>query len=191
MLNKTIKVITNIVLVLLILVGILVAFSLLPIKGNYKLYTVMSGSMEPEISTGGIVLVKPAEDYAVGDVITYEIRGSQDKVTHRIHEISKVNGETVAITKGDANNAPDSDPVYSNQIVGKEYIDIPWLGYILSYIKTPVGLILIIIIPAVIIIYEEIRKIKNEAQEIMRRRRERKNKKKAPKKKEAKNEKNS
>ncbi len=172
MAKKILTIILNVILAIIILFGLVIAFSMLPFKGNYKLYAVMSGSMSPKIRTGSIVVVKPITEYKVGDVVTYKTSGSTDKTTHRIVEIQTVNNEKVAITRGDANNAPDTKPVKASQIVGKEYFSIPCLGYVLQYIKTPVGLILIIIIPAVIIIYEEFRKIINETKKIIKNKRE-------------------
>ena len=178
MAKKIFKIITNVILIIIILLGLLIAFSMLPFRGNYKLYAVMSGSMAPQIHTGSIVVVKPISGYKVGDVITFKTSGSSDKTTHRIVEIKTVDGESVAVTKGDANNAPDTTPVKASQIIGKQYLSIPLFGYILQYIKTPIGLILIVIIPSVIIIYEELKKIVGETKIIIKKKRDKRKAKK-------------
>jgi len=70
---------------------------------------VQSGSMEPAIHTGSVVMVKPASDYKIGDVITFgEVSKTKAPITHRIYDIKVVDGNPVYITKGDANNAPDA-----------------------------------------------------------------------------------
>ncbi|MCD5396329.1 MAG: signal peptidase I [Candidatus Pacebacteria bacterium] len=82
--------------------------SLLPLPGNYKILVVQSGSMEPSIKTGSVVVVKPASDYKVGDVITFgPFSKTKPPTAHRIYQIKEKNGQIVYITKGDANNSPD------------------------------------------------------------------------------------
>ena len=82
----------NTVLIILIVVGALIAFSMLPIKNNYQVLTVMSGSMEPTIPTGSVIVIKPATEYKVDDIITFKTPGSNKKkdfTTHRIKEIKE------------------------------------------------------------------------------------------------------
>ena len=44
------------------------------------------------------------------------------------------------ITQGDANDAVDNSPVSSEQIVGKAHFNLPLIGYISIYAKTPLGI---------------------------------------------------
>ena len=174
MLNKTISVILNIILILFLLIGLLTAFSLLPVRNNYRILSVMSGSMEPKIKTGSLIVVKPAGEYNVGDIISFKDINSNDGktiVTHRISNETEKNGAIEFTTKGDANNASDSVPVRKEAVIGNSVLTMPYLGYLISCIKTLPGLIIIIVIPATIIIYEEIRKIKAEAKNIIEKRR--------------------
>jgi len=167
-------IIINTVLVFLILIGILVAISLIPIKGNYQILAVMSGSMAPTIPVGGLVVVKPESDYKVNDIITFKSPNAtrtKDYTTHRLVEIKDVDGKKTFITKGDANKTNDTETVDPASVVGKEISSIAGVGYLLGYIKTLPGLMIIVIVPAVIIIYEEVRKIKDEAGSIIERRR--------------------
>ncbi|MEI8061389.1 MAG: signal peptidase I [Candidatus Berkelbacteria bacterium] len=166
---KILSVIGNAALALLIIVGVFVAVALIPFKNNYKLLAVTSGSMEPAISVGSLAVVKPVGEYKVGDIITFKsIGASSDKesTTHRIQSITEKSGSKIYLTKGDANTAVDVRTVSENQIVGKYRFSIALLGYLLKYLKTLPGLILIIVIPATIIIYEEAKKIAREAKEI-------------------------
>jgi len=166
--NKITNIILNIILVFLLLIGLLVGFSLLPIKNNYKLYTVNSGSMGNSIPVGSLVVVKPQEAYQVGDVITYQPakRKSNETVTHRIIEVKTENNRTIYIAKGDANKDPDQETIIKDKIIGKSIYHIGLLGYLIGFVKTPVGLILVIVVPATVIIYEEIKKIKEEYKHI-------------------------
>lgn len=145
------------------LIAVLLVVSVLPITGNYKVLTVLSGSMQPDIKMGSVVAVKPANDYKIGDVITFgEMSKTKTPTTHRIYEIKVIGSEPVYITKGDANNAPDQKEISQKDIIGKVLFDVPYVGYAVESAKKPLGFMLIIIVPAVIIIYDEIRKIVKE-----------------------------
>lgn len=148
----------------LLLVGGLVAVSGLNIPGGYKLYTVQSGSMEPTLHTGSIVTVQPQKDYQNGDIVTIrESPASNVTLTHRIVEVKTVDGRVQYVTRGDANKANDPEERPKTNVVGKEIATVPYLGYILSYAKTKNGLLFLIIIPCVILIYNELLSIKTEA----------------------------
>ena len=146
----------------LILLILLIGFSTLPIPGNYKLYSVMSGSMEPSIHKGSVMVVKPADSYKENDIITFNTSDSETTITHRIIKKEIIEKQTIFTTKGDANDAEDRELISSNDIVGKAIYQIPLLGYPMSFTKTKEGLIFLVIIPATIIIYSEILNIKKE-----------------------------
>lgn len=141
--------------------GIFLFFSVgqLIFRDFYKAFVILSGSMEPVILTGSVAIVHPKSSYQVGDIITFKTGGGKsDFVTHRISEIK----ENELITKGDANEEVDGAAVLSNKVIGKVLFSIPYLGYGVDFAKTPQGFILMIIVPATIIIYEELKSIKNE-----------------------------
>jgi signal peptidase len=163
-------IVVNAILVLLIMVGVLIAVSLLPFKNNYRILAVMSGSMEPTIGTGALIIIKPVQEYKDQDIITFRTPNSNKKndyTTHRIVKTETSNGNKTYVTKGDANKTDDTERVTQSEIVGKEFFSIALLGYVLGYIKTLPGLLIIVVVPAVIIVYEEINKIKSEAQRII------------------------
>lgn len=96
-------------------------------------YTVLTGSMAPELPPGTLVVVRPAdpEDVAVGDVITYQLRsGDPTVVTHRVVSASVLTatGEHVFRTQGDANAAADPEPVQPVQVRGELWYSVPYLG---------------------------------------------------------------
>lgn len=76
-------------------------------------------------------------------------------ITHRIHQVA----EDGFITKGDTNEDPDQWTVRKEAIIGKALYTIPYIGYLGYFVRTPLGFILLIIIPATIIIITEIRNI--------------------------------
>ena len=162
MILKIFKFIINAIMVLLIIIGVFVVFSFVPFPGNYKIFTVQSGSMQPAIKTGSLIFVRPEKEYSINDVVTRTTIDPKITITHRIVEKNIADGQTVFKTRGDANNAADSENVPQNSIIGKVLLAIPFLGYPVSYAKTTQGIILLIVIPAVIIIYDELSKIKAE-----------------------------
>ncbi len=157
--KKTTKLLRHVCLGIFIGIVILIVLSILPIPGIYKLYTVRSGSMEPAIKTGSMAIVKPMTEYKTGDIITFNIYGDEDSVT--THRIFSINGNTIK-TKGDANETVDVAQIKKENIIGKVIISIPFIGYPIGYAKTLPGLIILIIIPATIIVWEEIKKLKSE-----------------------------
>jgi len=144
------------------LVAVFVAVSALNLPGGWKLFTVQSGSMQPAISVGSLVLVKPAGEYAVDEVITFKTGPAP--TTHRINRIEA----GVIITKGDANDTPDSEPVRPENIIGKVVLSLPYAGYPVTFAKSKEGFLLLIVIPATLIIYSEILNIKNEIKKLRR-----------------------
>lgn len=125
-------------------------------------YIILSGSMEPRIATGSIVIVQKAPIYVVGDIISYAVRGnSKDLVTHRVvsTEQKTTQSSTTYITKGDANKTVDYGQVDGQNVIGKVIFTLPYIGYIANFTKTPQGFILFIVIPATIIVYEELKTI--------------------------------
>ena len=146
-------------------IAIFLVASTLNLPNGYKLYTVQSGSMQPAIAIGSLVVSQPATDYKVGEVITF--KNAPAPTTHRIQEIK----DSVYTTKGDANDSADTEPVRQEQILGKVVLSLPYLGYPVAFAKTQTGFLLLIIIPATIIVYSEILNIKNEIKKIRRQRR--------------------
>ena len=98
---------------------------------------VLSGSMEPEISVGDLLIITEAQSYQVGDVVVFQSYGSLV-----VHRIISIDGESV-ITQGDANDTPDP-AIKLSDIKGEVVSAIPYVGLILSFIRSPLGIILIL-----------------------------------------------
>ena len=105
--SKIIK-ITSISVVIL---GSLLIMSLSMNLFGYRLYVDESGSMQPKIQTGSVVLDQKNSNYAVGNIVTYQLPNSQGSITHRIIKAVSINGITEYTLKGDANSSPDVYPV--------------------------------------------------------------------------------
>lgn len=153
------------VLAFLGIIAVFLVASTLNLPRGFKLYTVQSGSMEPAIKVGSLIISQKTTGYQAGDVITF--KNAPAPITHRIAEIK----DSIYTTKGDANDSADTEPVRQEQILGKVVFSLPFLGYPVGFAKTKEGFIGLIVIPATIIVYSEILNIKNEIKKIRRRRR--------------------
>ena len=111
----------------------------LPMPFGYGAAVVLSGSMEPSMSIGDLIVIKQTDEFNVEDIIVYQSRSML--VVHRIVEID---GESI-ITKGDANNAPDN-PISLASVKGKVVCQISKVGYFLNWMKTPLGAITVILV---------------------------------------------
>ena len=119
---------------------------------GYQLKSVLSGSMEPDIKTGSIIAIKSGidmTDLEEGDVITF-FTEEESFVTHRIVEIPKEGGQY--ITKGDANNRNDLNPVLAENIIG-EYkgFTIPFAGYLIGFSSSKTGIFILLIVPGILL----------------------------------------
>lgn len=158
--KSVLKKIANVLLtVVIILLAVIIAFTMfVRITGNtptlfgYSIFRVSTGSMEPELMVGDVILTKEVDDVnslEVGEVITY--RGTIGEyadmlITHQIVKAPYVeNGTTYVVTKGIANEIEDS-PVPVDKITGKLVCKIPFLDMIYSFFLTPWGLLTAILL---------------------------------------------
>lgn len=170
------KIISSALLVILVLVGIFLVYYLVSAKKlstdpNYEpklsLYTIVSGSMEPNIRVYDVVLDSSVSDPSsikVGDVITFKSTASISKdltVTHRVVDIKLVNGKYEYVTKGDWNPAIDSDTAKFENVIGKVILRFPQLGRVQFFLSTRMGWFLVVLLPAMgVIVYDIIKLIK-------------------------------
>ena len=132
-------------LVYMIFLVIIIGSSLISIGlnrsgyGPYQFKTVLSGSMEPNISVGSLVVVKKAvlKELKVDDIISFSANGQV--ITHRIIFIENTGD---IITKGDANNYEDG--IYEKEIIGKVLVSIPKVGYFFRLLQSISGKIALV-----------------------------------------------
>lgn len=96
--------------------------------------TVLTGSMEPKLPPGTLVVVRPTpvDDIKIGDVVTYQLQpGKPDVVSHRVIEVRSISsGDVELITKGDNNGAADPNPVTAQQVRGTVWYSVPYIGWL-------------------------------------------------------------
>lgn len=158
----------TVLIALIIGVAGLLLGTMLPIPGNIEVKIVKSGSMEPAIMTGSIVIVKPESSYKIGDVITFGKDTKTDVPT--THRIIAQNSDGTYTVKGDANEDPDPNPVQRSSVIGSVVFHVPYVGFVLDFARQPIGFTLLIAIPAALVILEELLTIFRETRRWMRRR---------------------
>ena len=141
---KKFKKIWNIFTTVLTVVAILLAVALVGVRlFGFQVFSVLSGSMEPEYHVGSLIYVKEVDYHELksGDVITFML--SEDLVaTHRIVDVYPDQDDPTVLryqTKGDANEAPDGTLVHYRNVIGKPVFTVPYLGYVANYIQNPPG----------------------------------------------------
>lgn len=120
---------------------------------------VLSGSMEPELKTGGIAFIDEVDTTTLkaGDVITFRPFTDQNNmVTHRIIEVQDTANGLHFVTKGDANSDADLTPVADNQVVGEVQYHLPYAGHLVDKLNNRNNYYLIVGIPAALLILNEI-----------------------------------
>jgi signal peptidase len=115
---------------------------------GWQVETVLSGSMEPAIPVGGVVVTCPVspEDVRAGDIITFRSGGHH--VTHRVTAV--VEGSPARfITRGDANEDADPVQVAGADLVGRVLFSLPLIGYLAAFVRTPIGFVLTLLVPGI------------------------------------------
>ncbi len=162
----TSKILTKVVILIFTAIVVALMVSIFPIPGfNLRLLVVQSGSMEPAIKTGSVIAISPRNDYFKHDVITFRRSNglSEMPVTHRIVKKTENEEGVFYIVKGDANVSPDNSKVFPDQIMGKVDFTVPYVGSVINKARTPLGFLTLIILPASLIVSEEIKNIFKEA----------------------------
>ena len=133
-------VVTEVLLTLGALLGVVVTgVTVAAARNGMRPLVVRSGSMEPTIPTGSMVVVErvPVQDIRVGDIVAVE-RPDHTRVTHRVIGIEQ-RGSTAELTlKGDANEDPDPVPVTVRR-ADRLVRQIPGVGRVAAELATPRG----------------------------------------------------
>lgn len=123
-------------LILLAVIGSALLLTVPRLMG-YQIYDVVSGSMEPHIPVGSLIYVETAQPEAVADGEIIAFQSGESVVTHRVVENRQLEGEFV--TKGDANQEADPEPVPYAGLIGRVVRHIPYLGELLLLYTTTAG----------------------------------------------------
>lgn len=152
--NRVLKVLGT-----LAVVGVVLPFAAVGaanVAGGYSSHVVVSGSMEPAIGVGDVVIIEhtPGEIQR-GDVITYGRGDDRLPTTHRVVDVTTQNGQTVYVTKGDANEGRDPTPVQRQQVVGEVFVTVPYIGHVLTFADTTYGFVALVVVPLGLLLLNE------------------------------------
>ena len=127
-----------------------------PKIGGYAPLIVLTGSMEPDIMTGDLIIVKQidSKDVKKDDVIAFfDPDGNGTSIlTHKVIEIFEEDGTTYFRTKGVANDTADRLPVSADKLVGIYVTRIGGAGNVAMFMQTTAGLIICVVVPLILII---------------------------------------
>lgn len=172
--QKVKKILSIIVLIILLPVLIVNAVILInsirnpeeiPSFFGWKPFIVLSGSMEAEICTGDLVIVKEVDPSILKKQDIIAFKEDEIVITHRIVDIIEENGIKKYITKGDNNNTQDKGYVMDEQVEGLYQFKITGLGNLAVFIQTPIGMVVSLSIPVLLLILvqmSENKKMQNE-----------------------------
>ena len=163
---SVLKTIIFLLIIFLIIIAFHTSFSKEPGKSFFglKIYSIVTGSMEPKYKIGDVILVKEVDfdDIKVGDVIAYlgMENDLKDKViTHQVESILHEGDKNIFYTKGIASNIMDP-PVYEEQVYGKVVCKFFILSIIRKMINNVWGFFFVVLLPLVILFVFEFKEVK-------------------------------
>lgn len=162
--KKIVSVLTTTLLILVILLSVFILAGKFnggktTLFGN-ELMVVLSGSMAPTFDTGSIVAIRPIpfDEINKGDIITFKDKDDLT-VTHRVIDIVENKGKKALITKGDANDGKDGNPVMPDKVLGKVQYWVPLVGYLIEFVRSKAGMLLFLVVPGLYLIVSQIWKL--------------------------------
>lgn len=146
--------------VLIVIVGGLMLVVIPRLLGHEPL-GVEGGSMGDALPHGSLVFTstRPAEEIEVGDIVVLRNAPKLPQIIHRVVEIDSSSGRHLATTRGDANAANDPEPFALTSAVVVPTVVLPYVGYLLIFVATPLGWLLGIALPASVVTFLMIRQI--------------------------------
>ncbi|MDQ2053894.1 MULTISPECIES: signal peptidase I [Halobellus] len=120
-------------------------------------FVVLSGSMEPAMSPGDAVIVREAspDEITERDIITFQT-DSETPTTHRVVDVVERESGEAYVTKGDANEDPDSGTVPHDRVIGEVLFVIPLIGYVVNAVNTPLGFVAAVVVPLALFVGSEL-----------------------------------
>lgn len=127
--------------------------------GGYSMFRVVTGSMEPTIYTGSLLICEEydIDEIEVDDIVCFRSSMTAIKnqiVTHRVIEVQNIENKVRLITKGDANTVEDALYVSSSNLIGK----VTWysqegniIAKVISFMNGQIGFLACIVVPVLVV----------------------------------------
>jgi signal peptidase len=134
--------------------GALALTLLVPLAFHGRPLTVMSGSMQPTIMTGDVVIAMPIAplDARPGDIVSFNDPGRGGKlVTHRVRSMRQVGSKVSFVTRGDANTGVEKWRVNADHKISRTVLRVPKLGRALVFARTRTGLLTLVLVPLLLL----------------------------------------
>ena len=151
--KNIIAIITYIILIPIILYNIIIIIKAannseeIPSVFGIKTFVIISGSMEPKLNIGDIVIIKKVEENELQENDIISFRSGESVITHRINKIIiEDTGKIKYETKGDNNNTADRTFVKFEDIEGKQINKIPYIGNVTLLLKNKITIIIILLV---------------------------------------------
>lgn len=141
---------------LTLLIAGTVGLTILHARG-VRVLSVQSASMVPVFHLGDAVVVQPVtlSNLRPGDIVSYRsVAGHNVTISHRLVGIDRRTG--LMVTQGDALQGTDP-PISPQQLIGRDTAVAPRFGLVLDAIRHPLGLAVVVYLPATLIIFFETR----------------------------------
>ena len=162
------QIVNGVVWAVVVVAAALILAVALPLAFGDRPHTVLTGSMEPTISAGDVVVdarISPL-DARVGDVVTFRDPEDQSKlITHRVKRIRRGGSHLWFTTQGDANNTTEHWRIAADGELGRVAYKVPWVGHVAVLTHTPLGLGLLLVVPLLLLGLDELVRIWRPARE--------------------------
>ena len=122
-------------------------------------YTVLTGSMEPALAPGDVVLSERRSPLSArpGDVVTFHDPSRDGElVTHRVESLRRAGASVTFVTRGDANDVSETWTVPADGAIGRATLRVPLLGHVVHRAGTREGKLALIAFPAALLVLLEL-----------------------------------
>ncbi|MBQ2723381.1 MAG: signal peptidase I [Clostridia bacterium] len=170
--KKILNAISSIFIAILLLLAVMLMLNRFVFKQDdmfgYQVYYVSTGSMEPSIPEGSLILCKAVEfeELEEGDVITFVSQQGETRGMRITHEIVNIDPQTGLITtKGEANPHEDDEKVSFENVLGEYQRTLVIFGWVYRVFITPWGLLIFIAPLLAAVVFELVNLFKSAKEE--------------------------
>ena len=143
-----------------IFIALIIFFAVIMLFLGFRPAVVLTGSMEPTISPGDMIVYKQIQesDLNKGDVVTFymteeSMANKSITYTHRVVNVIEKNNKILFQMQGDANDSPDSNLIPIERILGKVHYVLPLVGQTFLFVKNNMLIVLSVSLALFLVFY--------------------------------------